>query len=286
VTVVIPPAATIGDAWINSLRAVNAEGGSAVNTLTTVTEAGTEDEHIRAVADALLVPGRRGDTVVQEIETVANTVFPTALYRSPGFAWSPTDAAREQQLDAAAQSLYSRYAEMLPILQTVHANRLGTYFQRMTHWTVGNRSVNQLADRIYYLRRARRRHLGRYNLGDIAVAVESEAAATREAIDAGVQVYASTDRRRYGFPCLVHVDLSVHDHRLHMLAVYRHWYLVTKAYGNMVGLSRLLAFLCEQTGYAPGELAVVAGTSDAEWGTYGRRRGIDRICADAAALAP
>lgn len=288
-TAVIAPAATIGQAWVNTLQAVNAEGGSAVNTLTTVTAPGTEDAQIRAVADALLVPGRRGNTVIQEVETVANTIFPQSLYRSPGCEWSAADAPREQALDQAAQTLYSRYAEMLPMLRTVHANRRGTYFQRMTHWTVDDRVVNQLADRVHYLRSARRQNLGSYNLCDIAVAVEGESAAGADAdpaIEAGVQLYASTDRRRYGFPCLVHVDLSVHDRRLHMLAVYRHWYLVTKAYGNMLGLSRLLAFLCEQTGYAVGELAVVAGTADAERGTNGGRRGIDRIWADASKVGP
>lgn len=273
-TAVIAPADTIGQAWINTLKAVNNAGGSTVNTLTTVTRPSGEDPGIRATVDTLLVPGRRGNTSIQGVETVANTLFPASLYRSPGFSWSPNEAAREAALDDAARVLYARYAEMLPILHTANGNDRGTYFERMTNWTIGNRAVNQIADRIHYLRSAHRSGKGKSNVADIAVAVEAEA-------EVGVQVYASTDRRQYGFPCLVHIDLSVHSHRLHMLAVYRHWYLVTKAYGNLLGLSRLLAFLCEQSGYAPGELAVVAGTADAERGTYGGRRGIEHLCADA-----
>ena len=50
------------------------------------------------------------------------------------------------------------------------------------------------------------------------------------------------------------------------LAVYRHQYLITKAYGNLVGLSRLMHFLCEQTGAECGELVVHATLADAEPG--------------------
>jgi hypothetical protein len=81
---------------------------------------------------------------------------------------------------------------------------------------------------------------------------------------AGVQVYAPSDQRTRGFPCLVHVDLTLVDGTLHCLAVYRHQYLITKAYGNLVGLSRLMHFLCEQTGADCGELVVHATLADAE----------------------
>jgi hypothetical protein len=48
------------------------------------------------------------------------------------------------------------------------------------------------------------------------------------------------------------------------MAVYRHWHLVHKAYGNMIGLTRLLHFLAQQTGYAPGELMIHATVANAE----------------------
>jgi hypothetical protein len=52
------------------------------------------------------------------------------------------------------------------------------------------------------------------------------------------------------------------------MAVYRHWHLVHKAYGNLVGLTRLLHFLSQQTGYEPGELMIHATVANAEVSTF------------------
>src|SRR5262249_18505243 len=91
-------------------------------------------------------------------------------------------------------------------------------------------------------------------------------------------------RRTRGFPCLTHVDLTLHRGRLHATAVYRHQYLIDKAYGNLLGLSWLLQFLCQQTGYQLGELVVHATLADAQ----GRSRGlaIARDARDAPSFAP
>ena len=82
----------------------------------------------------------------------------------------------------------------------------------------------------------------------------------------GLQVYAATDRRTRSFPCLTHIDLTLHRGRLHAMAVYRHQYLIEKAYGNLLGLSWLLQFLCQQTGYTMGELVVHATLADSQGG--------------------
>jgi thymidylate synthase len=68
----------------------------------------------------------------------------------------------------------------------------------------------------------------------------------------------------------VHIDLTVFEGRLSMAAVYRHQFLITKAYGNLLGLSRLLGFLAQQSGYAVGELVVHATMADLEQDTYGK----------------
>jgi hypothetical protein len=114
-------------------------------------------------------------------------------------------------------------------------------------------------------------------MADIAVGGEGDVAPPTDFEDIGLQTYAATDRRQRGFPCLVHVDLTLLDGKLSMLAVYRHQYLVTKAYGNLVGLSRLLRFLAQQTGYEVGELSVQATLADDERGTFGGREGIDDL---------
>jgi hypothetical protein len=274
----VPAAATVSEAWLNTLRVVHEAGDAAVHTVTTVTAPGTEHDGVRTFLDEFLAPGRRpSGTNVQPVSTVASTLFPQALYHSPGFAWDPAlTGAQAEVHDDAAEALFAAYDDMLPMLRTAQGNNRGTYFGRMTNWPGTDVRTNQLADRITYLRRARGRNLSRSNLSDIAVAGDGSLTDDPDPA-AGLQVYAATDRREYGFPCLVHIDLSVQGGRLHLLAVYRHWYLVTKGYGNLLGLSRLLSFLGEQTGYPTGELVAVAGMADCEPATYGHRRGIAEL---------
>jgi thymidylate synthase len=200
----------------------------------------------------------------QSVETVAGTIFPSALYTDPGFDWFPEiDRDKQALLDAAANSMYQQYCEMLPLLLTADGNRLGTYFGRMVSWP-GKQAggVNQIAARVTALRRENRERRGTNNTLDIDVAADSDQPLR------GVQMYAATDNRIRGFPCLTHIDLTLYNGRLHCTAVYRHQYLVEKAYGNMLGLSMLLEFLCQQSGYELGELVIHATLADSERGKF------------------
>lgn len=68
------------------------------------------------------------------------------------------------------------------------------------------------------------------------------------------------------FPCLSHVSVK-YDHRkglVHLTALYRNHTFLSHAYGNYVGLGRLLAFICAETNTRPGELVSVSTHADAE----------------------
>lgn len=276
----VPSAPTISEAWLSTLEYVQQAGGQQVNVLTTVTEPpAAESGHVRAVVDDLLTHGHRNGTAIQPVDTVANTIFPASLYQDPGYGWSPDlDRAAAQRLDEAAENLYTAYGEMLDLLCTANGNSSGTYFGRMVSWP-GKKpgGVNQLADRIRYLRGNYRNGVLTQNVADIAVGGEALEGARDALADVGIQTYAATDRRQRGFPCLVHIDLTLASGRLSMLAVYRHQYLITKAYGNLLGLARLHGFICQQTGFAPGELAVLATYADAERQTWGGKAGVDAV---------
>jgi hypothetical protein len=251
-----PMVTSVSEAWVLGLERVLSEpGGRLVHLVSTVTVPGTEIAAVRHVLDrALEAKGR------QSVDTVAETIFPSSLYPDPGFDWTAGIAPdQDEELDTAADALYGSYCDMLPLLLTVDGNARGTYFGRMVTWpgkVAGG--PNQLADRITGLRREHQAGRQRNNTLDIDIAADSQTSLR------GVQVYAASDRRTRGFPCLTHIDLTLHDGRLHCLAVYRHQYLIEKAYGNMLGLSALLQFLCQQTGYAPGELVVHATMADAQ----------------------
>ncbi len=253
--IAMPPAASVSEAWLLGLERVVAEpDGRLVHLVSTVTDPGAEFAPVRHVLDSALEAAGK-----HSVDTVAETIFPSSLYPDPGFNWMPGIAAqKEEELDAAADTLYSSYCDMLPLLLTAAGNGRGTYFGRMVSWPgKAAGGPNQLADRISALRSEHRAGRQRNNTLDMDVAADSQDMR-------GVQIYAATDRRRRGFPCLTHVDLTLHDGRLHCMAVYRHQYFVEKAYGNMLGLSAMLQFLCQQSGYEPGELVVHATMADAQ----------------------
>ncbi len=253
------PVPTVSEAWLLSLeRTANADGGRAVHVVSTVTEPGTEIPSVRRVLDdALEAAGS------QSVETVAETIFPASLYNRPAVDWAADlEDAKRRELDLAAASLYEAYIGMLPLLRTVEANKNGTYFARMITWPGKEAGgVNQLALRIEHLRAEQAAGRQTHNALDVDVAADSLA---DEEDLRGVQTYAATDRRVRGFPCLTHIDLTLLGGRLHATAVYRHQYLIQKAYGNLLGLSWLMRFLSQQTGYHLGELVVHATLGDAE----------------------
>lgn len=257
-------ASTLSEAWLRTLELVRrAPGGRRPHIVTAVSDPGAEVVGVRDELEKLLA-----DNGSQSIDTVAETIFPSSLYPDPGIYWDPSMARdSETLLDDAAGALYESYIGMLPILRTVCANKSGTYFSRMVTWPgkiAGG--TNQLELRIARLRSVARAGQRTNNTLDIDLAAD---ALDNDVPISGVQVYAVTDQRTRGFPCLTHLDLTLHEGRLHCTAVYRHQYLIEKAYGNLAGLSALILFLCQQGGCAPGELVVHATMADAQPGTFG-----------------
>jgi len=263
--IAFPSFASLEAAWLGVLEAAEAmPDGRLLHAVLSITNPAAPLPQVVAANDALLVP--RGDHTV---DTVANTVFPANLYAPPELDYVPSlKPAEIQLLDAAADDLYSSYRDMLPELCGFHGNERGTYFGRLVSWP-GKTSdgYNQLKRRVQQLRSHRNRGHSAANAADFTLeGVAETESATIEAV--GLQMYKSDDERQMAFPCLVHVDLSVVGNHLSLMAVYRHWHLVHKAYGNLVGLTRLLHFLSQQTGYEPGELMIHATVANGEVGKF------------------
>lgn len=276
----LTPRRSCAEAHAEALAATAAgPGHRLLHLVTTVTEPGLQDPpEYREALDAA--------SGSHSVTTVANTVFPSALYRDPGLDWSPglppVDLAR---LDGAARDLYDMYSFMLPGLVKAEASSgRGTYFGTMVSWPgKAPGGHNQLEARVRQLRLQRAR-VSTFLATDLVVEGAAElghdGANAPDQDDAGVpglQVYRSAETRTQSFPCLVHIDISVLDGRLHLLAVYRHWHLVRKAYGNLLGLAALQGFLAQQSGYEVGELVVHAGVANAELGAGAARGLADRL---------
>ena len=66
-------------------------------------------------------------------------------------------------------------------------------------------------------------------------------------------------RTMYGGQCLSFISLKVHQERgLMLTAMYRNHTYITRCLGNLIGLSRLQAFIAKESGLAAGPLTVIS----------------------------
>jgi hypothetical protein len=246
---------TISDAWLAALQALADQGGKEINLSVVITEPSIERLGIRSVLDLFLREHRQ-----QSVHTVANTIFPQTFYRGAG--------------PGHRTMLYRHYLDhTYPILQRRWKNKYGTYFQRLIAYPGPDGPVNQLEAVIVRLQHQLSRP------GPLSSAYELGVSA---AGDTGLEFRVQCpgkDTRTMGFPCLSHVSLTLEGKRLHLTATYRNQYFITRAYGNYVGLSRVLSFLCAETGCIPGELYCIATHADAEFSLsgIGKRGALDLL---------
>lgn len=246
---------TLAQAWVAAMELMLGRDGKAVNLDVAFQADSIDDAAVTAQIDAFVNQKdlRHNDGNLLTVATVANTIFPLALYH-PHLG------------DDAAPRLYENYA----LSMRIHRRRKRdkeTYFSRLVaypvspstevagEWFNPDGSWNQLG---YYVERLRGQretlHLSSsYELG------------VSHPIDAELRVQAPfKDKRMTSFPCLSHVSLTLVDDRVHMNATYRNHTFISRAYGNYIGLASLLRFIARETGARPGEVQVVATHADAE----------------------
>ena len=167
----------------------------------------SEDTTLRETLDGFLV-----DRGQWSVATVANTIFPESL-------WNP-ELPRER--------LFTRYRAILPRLQLVRQNQYGTYFGRMiTNGPPGRDNQVDFALATFGARNGVRRSV--LQVGVFDPHRDHSAAAMR------------------GFPCLQHVSF-VPDRAgtVSLNAFYATQYMVSRAYGNYLGLCRLGRFIAHE----------------------------------------
>jgi hypothetical protein len=278
-------ARTISEGWLAAAQvATQAPLGRALHLMISIEQPGAPEAGLVCMLDAMLQRKQ-----AQGVSTVASTLFPANMYADTGLVWHPDISEHDQErLDLAAQDLYEEYCIALPMLCTANGNAHGTYFGRLVSWPgKDSGGYNQLAVRIRQLRDQRRQERSLFNAADLVLDGPAEQAVEDgsfvDATSRTLQIYHSHDERVRAFPCLVHIDISVVDHKLSLLAVYRHWHLITKALGNLIGLSRLQHFLAQQTGYEVGELMVHGTVTTAQFDEF-THTAVTRLVKDATAL--
>jgi hypothetical protein len=239
----------ISSAWLNACRAMAAESPVAYHTVVRIENPLDEDPAVRAAVDEIL-----STAGLQSVKTVANTIFPAAVA-----------ATSSDQLE-----LTRRYLDAMPTLRRLSpANIYGTYFGRLVSYPGPDGPVNQLDAIITRLSKETAKSGTR--TGPLSAAYEAGFALPGEegnappgegrmsALHAPVRV-PGQDTRVPGFPCLSHCSFQLdRTDTLHAMAHYRSQLMVERAYGNYVGLGRLLGYIAGRTGLRTGQLTVTAG---------------------------
>jgi len=260
----------VSTAWVEGLDRLLAAGGEAVNLTVVIGDPTTETPAIRAVVDAFIDERRRERRKVERVSTVANTIFPESLYI-------------ERLGEAAEAHLYEMERRGRAVNR--RRNSYGTYFERMVAWPVwpskgkAAETFNQLDQAVTRLRGLRERGVHRGNQFEIGLAAPAEHGIAMPVVVPG------RDTLTMGFPCLSHVSLSLHDGAVHMTAIYRNHDFIKRAYGNYVGLGRLLRFVAQQSGWPIGELECVSASAEAVRGGAGFARGAVTELLEACRLA-
>jgi hypothetical protein len=235
----------VSTAWIAGLEALVRAGGDAVNLTVVIADPTAEREGVRQVLDRFIGERRRAKSrSVERVSTVANTLFPSAWYLPDRLG-----------SDAAAH-LYD--LERITRQVARRRNPRGEYFERMVAWPGReNREFNQLDQAVRRLRAARERGHQRGHEYEVSLTMPTDEIAVPVLV-------AGQDRYTRGFPCLSHLSFSLLHGVVHLLAVYRSHDFVSRAYGNYLGLGRLLQFVARESGLPAGELTCVSASATAE----------------------
>lgn len=218
----------VTEAWKKSINHLLQKNGHQEYNLIVEVENPTRDDiETRKRFNELLI---RMD--YQSVETVSNTIFPYGM-------WKKSDNR---------SNFYERFIKVYPILRKISANSKGTYFGRLVQWSYGtDKCFNQIENSINKLEREKNNGRG--------IRVMYEMSIYDPALD---------NNNQMGFPCMSFMSIKVRNGFVDLTAIYRNQFFVQKAYGNFLGLGRLLEFIANESGYNVGKLTCIATHADLE----------------------
>lgn len=238
----------IGEAWLQAYRAlIRAPGHTLVNLAINIRNPLMEDVGVRNALEIDLARLRvaRAGVPWHSVHTVANTIFPISLYQPH----LPDAATRFFELSSAGNQA-----------RRGKNKGWGTYIGRLVAYQgPDGKRVNQLERILQVLREAR--HWA--DLYEAPLTYPGEASAA-ESTSSDMNVIGPGDKRRRGGPCLAHISVTAENGKLHLTAQYRRHSYVARAYGNFVGLARLLNFLAHESGHEVGTLFVIGTHAEIE----------------------
>lgn len=223
--------ATTAHAWTDAMEyLIQCDGGKDFNVVIVIANPTKEIREVTKIVDGLADEFKLKTTMEN-----ANAIWPSVFAR-------PTRRASEVFSDI------QRIA--IPTIKCACKNRHDSYVERLLSWRSSDtgRPVPQLQNVLQRLKTEVKNRAPKSSSYEISI--------YSPGLDAG---YMS-------FPCLSHLSLKYENKhkKLHLTAVYRNHTYLSHAYGNFIGLGRLMRFLCAETDTVPGELVSVSTHADAE----------------------
>lgn len=212
----------VSDTWAKAILFLNGNHKEEYNLIAEIENPLEDDLEFREKVNEILE-----NLEDQSIETVANTIFPSGL----------------ENVEKGSDYFYQRFIRLYPNLRKIMVNSRGTYFGRLVVWNNDGSCTgfNQLGHLIEKLSRERVNGRG--------IRVMYEMSIYNPLLDKNTQM---------GFPCMSFISVKIRGGYIDMTAVYRSQYFIQKAYGNYLGLGRLLDFISRQTGFHVGKLTCIA----------------------------
>ncbi|MPT48373.1 MAG: hypothetical protein E2598_08130 [Sphingobium sp.] len=213
-------------AWLQAVRAVDKKKGhEAHNVIIDIADPTARadlSDPVVAQVDAFL-----RDKKEKPIETVANTIFPSSLYRRHG-----------------APAFFNRFEKNVINRVRTNSHWSGYYFERMMSMPrTGQEPFNQIWNIVERLRNPDVKALNKFELSVF-------------------DPLRDVSNSPYGGQCLSFASLKLskdgNGKKLGMTALYRNHFYIEKLLGNLIGLGRLLDFIAKEGGVACGSLTIIS----------------------------
>ncbi len=241
----IPSQPDCASAWREALSAVDAKPGHeaynvVIDVVDPVANTTRQDARIAVVDDFLMGCDK-------SLETIANTIFPAALYYRYG-----------------APAFFDVFRDN--VLKKVRRNERwsGYYFERMMQYPVSSgEPPNQLWNIVERIRDENVRALNKFELSLF-------------------DPVRDVDNSPYGGQCLSFLSFKIvpgEEKTLSLTAMYRNHFYVEKLLGNLIGLGRLMAFVARETGLQVGPLTVLSTHAEIDHPGSARRQDIKAMVA-------
>lgn len=175
------------------------------------------------------------------ITSIAGTIFPASHY-----------------LHGGPRAVFDEFPALYPKMK----ESWGTYAYRMLDRTVidDDRKSSMLEILVEKLKKQKLK-------GRMRAAYEMDLLNGQDDSDIALYQPSSDCDRLLGQPCLTHLSFKLHpDDSLSLTALYRSHFYVQKALGNLLGLSQLMCFICEQVGLTVGPLVCHSTLAQLEQG--------------------